>query len=84
VNQKNSMGLQAMHGAANRGSNDIIQFLAAKGAESGHAGSGRADTAGLGAGCVFLATVAPVPKPESIALLQRLTAERGTASTASR
>jgi ankyrin repeat protein len=31
VNQKNSMGLQAMHGAANRGSNDIIQFLAARG-----------------------------------------------------
>ncbi|HYP81691.1 MAG TPA: ankyrin repeat domain-containing protein [Steroidobacteraceae bacterium] len=83
VNQKNSMGLQAMHGAANRGSNDIIQFLAAKGAELDTPDREGRTPLDWAQG-VFLATVAPVPKPESIALLQRLTAARGTASTASR
>jgi ankyrin repeat protein len=29
----NSMGLTALHGAANRGSNDIIKFLVEKGAK---------------------------------------------------
>jgi uncharacterized protein len=83
VNQKNSMGLQAMHGAANRGSNDIIQFLAEKGAEV-ETPDREGRTPLDWAQGVFLATVAPVPKPESIALLQRLMAARGTAATASR
>ena len=33
VNAVNSMGLTAVHGAANRGSDDIIQFLVEKGAK---------------------------------------------------
>ena len=33
VNDVNSMGLTAVHGAANRGSDDIIQFLVQKGAK---------------------------------------------------
>ena len=33
VNAVNSMGFTAMHGAANRGSDDIIRFLAEKGAK---------------------------------------------------
>ena len=33
VNAVNSMGLTALHGAANRGSDDIIQFLVDKGAK---------------------------------------------------
>jgi ankyrin repeat protein len=74
VNQKNSMGLQAIHGAANRGSNDIIRFLAAHGAELETADNeGR--TPLEWAGGVFLATVAPTPKPESMALLQQLIAQ---------
>jgi len=75
VNQKNSMGLQAIHGAANRGSNDIIRFLAANGAELDTPDrEGR--TPLEWANGVFLATVAPTPKPESIALLQQLVARR--------
>jgi ankyrin repeat protein len=34
VNAINSMGLTAAHGAANRGSDDIIRFLVSKGARS--------------------------------------------------
>lgn len=83
VNQKNSMGLQAIHGAANRGSNDIIQFLADQGAELETLDKeGR--TPLHWAHGEFLATVAPVPKPESIALLERLIAARGPARAATR
>ncbi len=32
VNAVNSMGLAAIHGAANRGANDVIEYLAANGA----------------------------------------------------
>jgi ankyrin repeat protein len=83
VNQKNSMGLQAMHGAANRGSNDIIQFLAAHGAQLETPDKEGRTPVDWAQG-VFLATVAPVAKPESIALLQRLIGARGTVQAASR
>src|SRR4029450_11565728 len=33
VTQANSMGITALHGAANRGSDDIIRFLVARGAD---------------------------------------------------
>ena len=32
VNAQNSMGVAAIHGAANRGANDVIEYLAANGA----------------------------------------------------
>ena len=64
-------GLAAMHGAANRGSNDIIEFLAAKGAKLDVADKhGR--TPITWAEGVFLATHPPVKRPETIALLERL------------
>ena len=47
VNAVNSMGLTALHGAANRGSDDIIQFLVDKGANRCQ-GQGRSNTADLG------------------------------------
>jgi hypothetical protein len=75
VNQKNSMGLQAIHGAANRGSNDIIRFLAAQGGQL-ETPDREGRTPLDWAQGVFLATVAPTPKPESIALLQQLTARQ--------
>jgi ankyrin repeat protein len=75
VNQKNSMGLQAIHGAANRGSNDIISFLAANGAQI-QTPDREGRTPLDWAQGVFLATVAPTPKPESIALLKRLSLSR--------
>jgi ankyrin repeat protein len=72
VNAVNSMGLAAIHGAANRGSDDIIKFLVEKGAKLDIADKeGR--TPLTWANGVFLATHAAVPKPSSIALIKSLT-----------
>jgi ankyrin repeat protein len=72
VNAVNAMGLQAIHGAANRGSDDIIELLARHGAELD-----RPDKEGrtpyVWAQGVFLATNSPVAKPSTLALLDRLT-----------
>jgi ankyrin len=71
VNARNSMGLTAIHGAANRGANDVIEYLAANGAKLDVADrEGR--TPRNWAEGVFLATHPPVRKPETIALLERL------------
>jgi ankyrin repeat protein len=71
VEASNSMGLRAVHGAANRGSNDIIELLADRGARldvpDAH---GRPPL--VWAEGVFLATHPPQRKPETIALLERL------------
>ena len=75
VNAVNSMGIAAVHGAANRGSNDIIEALAARGARlDGPDAQGR--TPLVWAEGVFLATHPPQRKPETIALLERLLRER--------
>ena len=74
VNAVNSMGLTALHGAANRGSDDIIQFLVDKGAKlDPRDKEGR--TAMTWAEGVFLATHPAKPKPSSIALLKTLMGE---------
>ena len=83
VNQKNSMGLQAMHGAANRGANDIIRFLAANGAELNTPDLESRTPLDWAHG-VFLATVPPAAKPETIALLQQLMARQPMPPAASR
>ena len=71
VNATNSMGVAAIHGAANRGSNDIMEFLAAQGAKLDVADRhGR--TPLVWAEGVFLATHPPQRKPETVALLERL------------
>ncbi len=71
VNARNSMGIAAIHGAANRGANDVIEYLAANGAKLDVADrEGR--TPLTWAEGVFLATHPPVRKPETIALLERL------------
>jgi ankyrin repeat protein len=71
IDATNSMGLAAIHGAANRGSNDVIEFLAARGAALTTADPhGR--TPLVWAEGVFLATHPPQRKPETIALLTRL------------
>ncbi len=71
VNATNSMGLTAIHGAANRGANDVIEYLAANGAKLDVADrEGR--TPLTWAEGVFLATHPPVRKPDTIALLERL------------
>ena len=76
VNQANSMGLTALHGAANRGSNDIIQFLVDHGAKL-DAKDNEGRTPLTWAGGVFLATHPAEQKPESMALITQLLEERG-------
>lgn len=79
VNARNSMGLTPVMGAANRGSNSIIEFLASKGARL-DAKDAEGRTAYNWAEGVFLATHSPVPKPTSMALIQKLTGQPATAS----
>ncbi|MEP7306619.1 MAG: ankyrin repeat domain-containing protein [Acidobacteriota bacterium] len=78
VNAVNKMGLQAIHGAANRGSDDIIELLARHGAQLDRPDrEGRTPYAW--AQGVFLATNSPVAKPSTMALLERLTHGAATA-----
>jgi len=71
VNAVNSMGVAAIHGAANRGANDVIEYLAANGARLDIADKQGRTPLDWAAG-VFLATHPPVRKPDTIALLERL------------
>jgi ankyrin repeat protein len=74
VDAVNSMGIRAIHGAANRGSNAIIEYLAANGARLDVADAQRR-TPLVWADGVFLATHPPQRKPATIALLERLVHE---------
>ncbi len=76
VNQKNSMGITALHGAANRGSDDIIRFLVAKGADLTAQDNEHRSALDWAKG-VFLATHPPQPKPTSIALISQLLKSHG-------
>jgi uncharacterized protein len=73
VNATNSMGLTALIGAANRGSNDIIELLVARGARL-DVKDREGRTPLRWAEGVFLAAVGAERKPETIALLERLMA----------
>ena len=78
VNAANAMGLSAVHGAANRGSDDIIELLARRGARLDMPDKeGR--TPFTWAEGVFLATNSPVAKPSTMALLKKLLAEPANA-----
>jgi ankyrin repeat protein len=81
VNAVNSMGVAAIHGAANRGANDVIEYLAANGARLDLADAQGRTPLDWAKG-VFLATHPPVSKPDTIALLTRLGAERTAAAPA--
>ena len=71
VNAQNELGFAAIHGAANRGSDDIIRWLAANGARLDIADKvGR--NAITWAHGVFLATHPPVDRPATVALLESL------------
>jgi len=75
VNAQNDLGLAAVHGAANRGLNDIIRWLAEHGAEMDIEDNvGR--TPATWAHGVFLATHPPVDRPETVALIESLQAEQ--------
>jgi uncharacterized protein len=72
VNAINSMGLTAAHGAANRGSDDILRFLASKGAHL-DVKDKEGRTPLTWAEGVFLATIPARPKPSTVALLAQTT-----------
>jgi len=74
INATNSMGLTALLGAANRGSNDVIEFLAAHGARL-DVKDREGRTAQRWAEGVFLAAVGAERKPTTIALLEQLHAK---------
>jgi uncharacterized protein len=81
VNATNSMGLTALLGAVNRGSNDIIELLVQRGARLDITDKeGR--TPQRWAEGVFLAAVGAERKPATIALLERLIAESSTSAKA--
>ncbi|MBV9398749.1 MAG: ankyrin repeat domain-containing protein [Bryobacterales bacterium] len=71
VNAVNSMGIGAVIGAVNRGSDDILQYLVDRGARLDiKDNEGR--TPMVWAEGVFLATNPPERKPSTVALLQKL------------
>jgi len=76
VNQANSMGVTALMGAANRGSDDIIRYLVDQGADLTMQDN-ESRTALDWAKGVFLATHPPEPKPDSIALISQLLTQQG-------
>jgi ankyrin repeat protein len=73
VNAANSKGIRAIHGAANRGSDAIVRYLAEHGADL-HARDSEGRTPLDWANGVFLATHPAVPRPSTISLLQKLVA----------
>jgi ankyrin repeat protein len=75
VNAQNAMGLRAIHGAANRGSDDIIRLLVDKGAVT-NTPDREGRTPVVWAQGVFLATHPPQAKPATVALLKQLQAPR--------
>jgi ankyrin repeat protein len=75
VNAKNSLGLTAMHGAANRGWESVIQILADHGAQlDPKDNQGR--TPMVYAQGIFLAIRPPEAKPKAMALLKQLMAKQ--------
>jgi len=81
VNAVNAMGLAAIHGAANRGSDDIIELLAKSGARL-DVKDKEGRTPMTWAEGVFLATNSPVAKPSTMALLRKLLAASSSVSGA--
>jgi len=79
VNATNSMGLTALLGAANRGSNEIIRELAEHGARLDVVDKEGRSALRWAEG-VFLAAVGAERKPATIALLQELMGAQSSAA----
>lgn len=78
VNAQNSLGFTAMHGAANRGWESIIQVLADHGSKL-DAKDKQGRTPMTFAEGIFLAIRPPEAKPKAMALLKKLMSEGGPA-----
>jgi len=76
VNAANSMGIRAIHGAANRGSDAIVRYLVEQGARL-DAKDNQGRTARTWAEGVFLATHAAIPKPSTMRLIDELCRSTG-------
>jgi ankyrin repeat protein len=76
INQQNSMGLTALMGAANRGSDNIIQYLVDEGADLTALDNEKRSALDWAKG-VFLATHPAEPKPTSIKLITELLTAQG-------
>lgn len=76
VNQANSMGITALMGAANRGSDSIIRYLAEQGADLSSLDNEKRSALDWAKG-VFLATHPAEEKPVSVALLGELLKAQG-------
>ena len=76
VNQQNSMGVTALMGAANRGSDEIIKYLVAEGADLTTLDNENRSALDWAKG-VFLATHPAEPKPASMALIAELLTAQG-------
>ncbi len=79
VNAVNSMGLTAVFGAVNRGSDDILEYLVQKGARLDLKDKEGRTLLNWAEG-VFLATHPPVAKPSTITLLHKLMGDKTVAS----
>lgn len=75
LDAENSMGIRAIHGAANRGLNDVVRYLVENGA-SLEAKDAQGRSPMTWAEGVFLATHPPERKPATIALLNELSQAR--------
>lgn len=80
VNAQNHLGFAAIHGAANRGSDDIIRWLAANGAQLDITDAEGRSAVDWAHG-VFLATHPPVNRPQTAALIKTLMMAQQDAST---
>ncbi|HEU4624322.1 MAG TPA: ankyrin repeat domain-containing protein [Steroidobacteraceae bacterium] len=76
VNAANSMGIRAIHGAANRGSDAILKYLVEQGARL-DAKDNQGRSPYTWAQGVFLATHAAVPKPSTMRLIEELCRSTG-------
>jgi ankyrin repeat protein len=76
VNAANSMGIRAIHGAANRGSDAIVKYLVEQGARL-DAKDKQGRSPHTWAEGVFLATHAAVPKPSTMRLIEELCRSTG-------
>jgi len=76
LNQQNSMGLTALMGAANRGSDDIIRYLVDNGADLSLLDNENRSALDWANG-VFLATHPAESKPSSMALIAELLTAQG-------
>ena len=76
VNAANSMGVRAIHGAANRGSDAIVKYLVEQGARL-DAKDNQGRSPHTWAEGVFLATHAAVPKPNTMRLIEELCRSTG-------